>query len=89
MKISKKLLILLLIICLGQLVKANNGENGEKKSIEASVQGYVIDAITGKPVTGVTVSVSSAMVCPNFFKRVALVCSRVSFLPQSNQFCTL
>jgi 5-hydroxyisourate hydrolase-like protein (transthyretin family) len=59
MKISKKLLILLLIICLGQLVKANNGENGEKKSIEASVQGYVIDAITGKPVTGVTVSVSS------------------------------
>ncbi len=59
MRIFRKLLILLVAICFGQLVKANNGENGEKKSIEASVQGYVMDAITRKPVTGVTVSVSS------------------------------
>src|SRR4051812_10512699 len=59
MKTSKQLLILLMAMSFSQLVKANNGENGEKKSIEASVQGYVMDAITRKPVTGVTVSLSS------------------------------
>lgn len=59
MSTFKQLLLLLVVICYSQLLKANNGENGEKKSLEVSVHGYVMDAITRKPVTGVTVSVCS------------------------------
>ncbi|MEO5997169.1 MAG: carboxypeptidase-like regulatory domain-containing protein [Chitinophagaceae bacterium] len=58
----KQLLMLLIVVCFSQLLKANNGENGEKKSIEVCVHGYVMDAVTRKPVTGVTVSVSSGKI---------------------------
>ena len=59
MSTFKQLLMLLVIICSSQLLKANNGENGEKKSVAVCVHGYVMDAITRKPVTGVTVSLTS------------------------------
>lgn len=59
MRCFKQLIVLLVVICFSQLVKANKGGNGEKKSLHCSLHGYVMDAVTGKPVMGVTVSVSS------------------------------
>lgn len=59
MRTLKQLLLLAVIICSSQLVRANTGETGEKKSIDGCLHGYVMDAVTRKPVTGVTVSVSS------------------------------
>lgn len=55
----KQLLLLAVLVGCNQLVKANNGETGEKKTIDGCLHGYVMDAVTRKPVTGVTVSVSS------------------------------
>lgn len=56
MKSFRQLLCLVTIIFCSQLVKANNGKNDEKKSKDSVVHGYVMDAVTRKPVTGVTVS---------------------------------
>jgi hypothetical protein len=61
MKLFKHLLILPVVICCGLLVKANNGGNIGKKSLEPCLQGFVTDAVTHKPVNGVTVSLSSNM----------------------------
>lgn len=59
MKIYKQLFVFLLAICISTIIKANNGDNGEKKNPEGTVNGYVMDAVTRKPVHGVTVCVSS------------------------------
>ena len=59
MRTLKQLFLLAAVTCSSQLVRANNGETGEKKSMEGSLHGYVMDAVTRKPVTGVTVYVSS------------------------------
>lgn len=59
MKSFRHILLFFAILWCVQLVKANTGGNGEKKTVECSVHGYVKDAVTRKPVTGVTVSFSS------------------------------
>ncbi|MEJ7766406.1 MAG: carboxypeptidase-like regulatory domain-containing protein [Chitinophagaceae bacterium] len=59
MNILKQLLLLAAISCTSQLLKANKGEGIDKNSVEGCLHGYVMDAVTGKPITGVTVSVSS------------------------------
>ena len=65
MRIFKSLLFAVIIIAGSQAAKANNGDSGEKgtkKVAEGSVQGYVVDATTRKPIGGVTVSVSSTKI---------------------------
>ena len=59
MRSLKHFALIVLVICCGQWAKANNGGDSEKKSIDGSLHGIVMDAITRKPVTGVTVSISS------------------------------
>ncbi len=59
MKIFKHLFIFLAAFCISTTVKANNGDNGEKKNPGCEVNGYVMDAVTRKPVHGVTICVSS------------------------------
>jgi len=57
MRSFKKWLVVSAFIFLCHLAKANPGEG--KKCSEGSVHGNVIDAATRKPLSGVTVSVSS------------------------------
>ncbi len=60
MRSLKKLAVILTALCCSQMVKANKGGiYYERNSVEGTVQGYVMDAITRKPVTGVIVSISS------------------------------
>lgn len=59
MQALKPFLLLLVLCSFAYLAKANNGENGEKKSSAGCVYGYVVDASTRKPVNGVHVSVTS------------------------------
>lgn len=61
MKLFIPLLLLCILSACVQSAKADTGGNGKdnKKSVDGPVQGYVTDAVTKKPVTGVTVSVSS------------------------------
>jgi hypothetical protein len=61
MRSLKKWLILSAFLSLCHFAKAYTGGNG-KKSCEGSVHGYVMDANTRKPVSGVTVSVSSSKI---------------------------
>ena len=55
----KQLAVILAAICCSQLAKANNGGDCEKSSVDGSLHGVIMDAVTRKPVTGVTVSISS------------------------------
>lgn len=54
---GKKLLLMLSLITLSILAKANNEKEG-KKSTEPCLNGSVADAVTKKPVQGVTISIS-------------------------------
>lgn len=56
----KQLLLLAAIVCNSQLAEASDGKPVEKTSIDGCLHGYVMDAVTRKPVTGVTVSISSS-----------------------------
>lgn len=42
--------------CCTLIAQAGEPGTGEKNAVEGSIQGYVHDAVTGKPVNGVTVS---------------------------------
>lgn len=61
MNFFPRLLLLFILSACSQLAKADTGGNSKdnKKSIDGPVHGYVTDAVTKKPVTGVTVSVCS------------------------------
>ena len=61
MKFFSKLFLLFILNACVHYAKADTGGNGKdsKKSVDAPVHGYVTDAVTKKPITGVTVSVSS------------------------------
>jgi 5-hydroxyisourate hydrolase-like protein (transthyretin family) len=53
MKLPKQLLILALCLPVALFAKANTGKN------EGVVQGQVTDAVTKKPISGVTISITS------------------------------
>ncbi|MEJ7735891.1 MAG: carboxypeptidase-like regulatory domain-containing protein [Chitinophagaceae bacterium] len=55
----KRLVLLFAAMYCSHLAKADNGGNGQNKKPEGTLHGYVMDAVTRKPVIGVTVSVSS------------------------------
>ncbi|HYF33053.1 MAG TPA: carboxypeptidase-like regulatory domain-containing protein [Chitinophagaceae bacterium] len=54
MKLPKRLLLLAICLPVAFVLKANNGKN------EGVVQGQVTDAVTKKPIAGVTVSMTAA-----------------------------
>jgi hypothetical protein len=58
MRISKKLLVILVFLPLAIITKANHGKDG--KSAEPALQGSVSDAVTKKPIRGVTISITSS-----------------------------
>jgi Carboxypeptidase regulatory-like domain len=58
MRISKKLLVILAVLPLAFIAKANNGTDG--KTAEPALQGSVSDAVTKKPLQGVTISITSS-----------------------------
>ena len=58
MRTFKQFTIIIAAICCGQVAKGNNGSHCEGKSVDGSVHGVVMDAITRRPITGVTVSIS-------------------------------
>lgn len=63
MRVRKKLLLLTAILPLALMTKANNGDNkGEKErgKTDPVLYGMVADAVTKKPVQGVTLSITSA-----------------------------
>ena len=56
---------MVMLIASSQVIKANTGDTGEKgskKSTEGAVHGYILDAETRKPISGVTVSLSSTKI---------------------------
>jgi hypothetical protein len=57
-KTYKKLLLLLLIIPLGLCLKASDGglDHANSGTVEGILHGYVTDAVTKKPLSGVVVS---------------------------------
>lgn len=59
MRGKKSYLLLAALLPLSLLTKANNGNNGSRKS-EPVLLGNVADASTKKPVQGVTVSISTS-----------------------------
>lgn len=57
MRVAKCFSLLVLAICFGFLSQASGpGLTCIKKSTEGSIQGVILDAVTRKPLTGVTVS---------------------------------
>ncbi len=66
MKVLQQFAVLLAVVIFGQSVKANTGgiEPDINSTEGAVVHGYVINAVTRKPVTGVTVSIASNKVQP-------------------------
>lgn len=58
MRISKKLLVILTLLPLALITKANHGKDG--KTTEPALQGSVSDAVTKKPLKGVTISITSS-----------------------------
>ena len=62
MRCFKHLFFLLTFIGGAMVLKANTGEKGNKKASEGTVHGYVVDAATRKPVSGVIVSASSSKI---------------------------
>lgn len=60
MRGKKNYLLLAALLPLSLLTKANNGDNGTRKSTEPVLQGSVADACTKKPVQGVTISISTS-----------------------------
>ncbi|QEC42397.1 carboxypeptidase family protein [Pseudobacter ginsenosidimutans] len=62
MRVRKKMLLMTAILPLALLAKANNGNNGEKErgKTEPVLYGMVADAVTKKPVQGVTLSITTA-----------------------------
>ena len=57
MKILKLAGLLIIIICCTSFSESSlPGVQGARKTIEGSLHGYVVDAVTKKPLTGVTVS---------------------------------
>src|SRR5688572_15789010 len=59
MRGKKNYLLLAALLPLSLLAKAN-GDNGNRKSTEPVLQGCVADACTKKPISGVTVSISTS-----------------------------
>jgi hypothetical protein len=59
MRTFKTLLLLLCVIVFSQALKANCGDRDKKKLPEGLLHGYIIDAETKKPLSGVSVSLSS------------------------------
>lgn len=61
MRVRKKLLLIAAVLPLALLAKANNGNKGEKErgKTEPVLYGMVADAVTKKPVQGVTLSIST------------------------------
>ena len=57
MRDTKKWLLVLSLLPLSYMVKANHGKDGKP---EPSINGYVSDASTKKPVKGVTISIKTA-----------------------------
>ena len=57
MRITKKLLVILTLLPLALITKANHGKDGKA---EPALQGSVSDAITKKPLQGVTISITSS-----------------------------
>ncbi len=57
MKITKKLLVILSLLPLALVTKANHGKDGRA---EPALQGSVSDAATKKPLQGVTISITSS-----------------------------
>lgn len=57
MRITKKLLVILILLPLALITKANHGKDG--KTAEPALQGSVSDAVTKKPLQGVTISITS------------------------------
>jgi hypothetical protein len=58
MRISKKLLVMLAALPLALITQANHGKDG--KTAEPALQGSVSDAVTKKPLQGVTISITSS-----------------------------
>jgi hypothetical protein len=56
MRGSKKFLFLTVLLPLSLLTKANTIDDG--KAVEPVLQGFVSDAVTKKPIQGVTISIS-------------------------------
>lgn len=61
MKLFSQLSLLFVLSACVQSAKADTGGSGKdnKKSVDGPVHGYITNTVTKKPVTGVTVSVSS------------------------------
>jgi len=57
MRIPKKLLVILTLLPLALVSKANHGKDGKA---EPALQGSVSDAATKKPLKGVTISITSS-----------------------------
>ena len=57
MRITKKLLVIGCLLPLSLIAKANHGKDGKA---EPALQGSVSDAVTKKPLQGVTISITSA-----------------------------
>ncbi len=57
MRFSKKLLVILSLLPLALVTKANHGKDGKA---EPALHGSVSDAITKKPLQGVTISITSS-----------------------------
>ena len=57
MRISKKLLVILTLLPLALVTKANHGKDGKA---EPALMGSVSDAVTKKPLQGVTISITSS-----------------------------
>lgn len=57
MRISKSFILALALIPLGMAVKANHGKDGKA---ESALTGSVSDAVTKKPLQGVTISITSS-----------------------------
>lgn len=58
MRISKKLLVIFALLPLAVITKANHGKDG--KTAEPALCGSVSDAVTKKPLQGVTISITSS-----------------------------
>jgi hypothetical protein len=59
MRDVRKLLLVLSLLPLSLIVKADNGRDGKDGKSEPVLNGYVSDATTKKPVQGVTISIKS------------------------------
>lgn len=59
MRTFKTLLLLVCVLAFHQVLKANTGDKNKKKLPEGLIHGYIVDAETKKPLSGVSVSLSS------------------------------